>query len=248
MKAQTRIDRAWLQRQLAPLQSAWARHAQRIDALSLRERAILFLSIVAVLAAAFDTWVLGPQASRQKQRLDQRRQQDTELAQLRSGFVNASSGAADTTTPWRVQIEGAHAERTRLDTALRDTAAVSSAEGLSAVLQRLLAQQAGLSLERLRLLDDTPVMATAASAPASGATASAPSSAGAPSSSQLLPGMSWQGVELVVRGSYPVAQRYLQQLERELPGLRWGDLQLAAGSGPESSRLQVQLFLLRVQP
>lgn len=245
MKAQTQIDRAWLQRQLGPLQAAWARQAQRIDALSLRERAILFLSIVAVLAAAFDTWVLSPQATRQQQRLDQRRQQDTELSQLRTGFVASSSGASDTTAPWRVQIEAARTERARLDAALRDTAAVSSAEGLSAVLQRLLAQQPGLTLERLRLLDDTPVMATAASAPASAATAS---TAGAPSAANLLPGMSWQGVELVVRGSYPAAQRYLQLLERELPGLRWGELQVVADAGPESPRLQVQLFLLKVQP
>ncbi|KAK6022384.1 hypothetical protein OSTOST_11921 [Ostertagia ostertagi] len=49
-------------------------------------------------------------------------------------------------------------------------------------------------------------------------------------------------------GSYADTQRYLQALERELPGLRWGDLRLVGGDGSEPPRLQVQLFLLKVQP
>ncbi|MFG6468980.1 hypothetical protein [Roseateles sp. BYS87W] len=239
MKAQTRIDRALLTRQLAPLQAAWARQAQRIDALSLRERGILFLCLVAVLAAAFDSWVLSPMAARQQARIDQRRQQDTEIAQLRAQFVAASQNTGDATLPWRQQLEAARAERSRLDDGLRDTAAVSSAEGLSAVLQRLLSQQPGLVLERLRLLEDAPVSAPPASGPAA-----QPGQNGMP----LLPGMSWQGVELQVQGPYPAAQRYVQLLERELPGLRWGELTLTAGAGQEAPRMQVQVFLLKVAP
>jgi len=70
MKAQTPIDIALLRRRLAPWQARWERQAKRIDALSLRERAILFLSIAAVLAAIFDTAVLSPLSARAKQRRD----------------------------------------------------------------------------------------------------------------------------------------------------------------------------------
>ncbi|HEY9109747.1 MAG TPA: hypothetical protein VIN58_23985 [Roseateles sp.] len=234
MKAQTRIDAAQLRRQFAPLLKAWDRYARRIDALSLRERAILFLCVVAVVAALFDRLVLTPQSERARLRGEQQARQAAELAQLREQFVAASRNAGAPDGALRSQLEGARAERNALDAALREAGSVSGGEGLSIVLQRLLAQQPGLTLEKVQLLDDKPVsLPDAASAPRPAVPA--------------LAGMSWQGVELRVAGSYRDMQRYLQLLERELPGLRWGDLQLKAGGG-EPPRLQAQLFVLKVQP
>ncbi len=227
MKAQTPIDRALLRRRLAPLRAFWERQARRIDALSLRERGILFLSIVAVLAALFDTLVLSPQAERSRQRSELAAKQATELAQLREQLVAASQGGNGPAGQLRRQLDTARAERARLDDALRRAGSASAGEGLSAVLQRLLARQPGLVLERLRLLDD---------APAAGL--------------QMPPlsGLGWQGVELQVQGNWHELQRYLQALERELPGLRWGEMRLSASGGNEAPRLQAEVFLLKVQP
>jgi MSHA biogenesis protein MshJ len=237
MKAQTTIDLALLRRRLAPLLQAWERQAKRIDALSLRERAILFLCVVAVVAALFETFVMSPLAAQAKLRREAQAKQVAELTQLRAEFTAASQNSDDApTAQLRRQLDAARAERERLDSALSETSASTSGEGLSAVLQRLLAQQPGLVLERLALLDDAPA------GPAAGA-ASAPRAMPA-----LMPGMSWQGVELQVQGSYRDAQRYLQALERELPGLRWGERRLSAAAGGQASRLSAQVFLLRVQP
>ncbi|MDG0833628.1 hypothetical protein [Roseateles saccharophilus] len=239
MKAGTRIDMALLSRRLAPLQARWERQAKRIDGLSLRERVILFLSIVAVLAAIFDTLVLSPLSLRAKLRSDSQAQQAAELKQLREQFVAASrSVGADPADGLRQRLDAAQAERQRLDAELRRGGSLSSAEALSAVLQRLLAQQPGLVLERLRLLDDSPVTA---------ATAAAPASAARPAPSAL-PGISWQGVELQVQGGYRDLQHYLQALEQELPGLRWGEMHLSASGANDAPRLVAQLFLLKVQP
>lgn len=236
MKPQTSIDLAPLRRRLAPLLAAWERQARRIDALSLRERAIIFLSIVAVLAALFDTFVLSPQAARAKTRSEEEARQAAEITQLREQFLAASrDGGAGPTAQLRGQLDAAQAERQSLDAALRQASAANASEGLSVVLQRLLAQQPGLVLEKLALLDDTPVNTpTAASAPQA--------------MPALMPGMSWQGVELHVQGSYHDTQRYLQALERELPGLRWGELRLTASPAGEAPRLSAQVFLLKVQP
>ena len=157
MKAQTTIDMALLRRRLAPLRAAWERQAKRIDALSLRERAILFLSIASVLAALFDTLVLSPQAARAKQRSDAQAQQAAEIAQLREQFVAASRSGNEPAGQLRRQLEAAEAERARLDDALRQASAITVGEGLPAVLQRLLARHPGLVLERLALLPDMPV-------------------------------------------------------------------------------------------
>lgn len=220
MKPQTAID-------FAPLRSAWQRQARRIDALSLRERAILFISIAAVLGLLFDTVVLSPLSARQKLRADAQARQAAEVTQLREQYVAASRNHLDDASgPLRGRLDAARAERQRLDAALREAGSAGAGEGLSAVLQRLLAQQPGLVLDRLTLLDAVPP-------------------AGAPQALPVLPGISWQGVELLVQGGYHDVRRYLQALERELPGLRWGDLHLDAANGPP--RVRVQLFMLKVQ-
>ena len=240
MKAQTTIDLALLRRRLAPWQARWERQAKRIDALSLRERAILFISIAAVLAAVFDTLVLSPLSARARLRSEQQAQQAAEMAQLRQQFVADSRNGNDPTVQLRGQLDAAQAERQRLEGELRGASAVNSGEGLSAVLQRLLAQQPGLVLEKLALLDDTPVSL------APGLPASAP--VAVRTTPPTMPGMSWQGVELQVQGSYRDTLRYLQALERELPGLRWGEMRLSANGPNDVPRLVARVFLLKVQP
>lgn len=252
MKAGTPIDMALLRRRLAPLKAVWERQARRIDALSLRERAILFLSIVAVLAAVFDAVVLTPLSARTAQRGAAQAQQSSELSQLREQFVAASrTVGADPAVELRQRLEAAQAERTQLNAALREAGSINSGEGLSAVLQRLLAQQPGLVLERLELLDDTPVTLPTLS-PLYALAGVAPTPAPAPSAQRptlpTMPGMSWQGVELQVQGGYRELQHYLQALEHELPGLRWGEMRLAASAPGDAPRLVAQLFLLKVQP
>lgn len=237
MKAQTPMDMPQWRRRFAPLLAVWERQAKRIDALSLRERAILFLSIVAVLALVFDSLVLSPLSARARVRGEAEAQQAAEIAQLREQFTAASRSSEEgPTAALRGQLDAAQSERQRLDGALRQASNDSAVEGLAAVLQRLLAQQPGLVLEKLVLLDDTPVARPGGAASAT------------PSTPALLPGLSWQGVELRVQGSYGDAQHYLQALERELPGLRWGALQLSASAQGEPPRVTAQLFLLRGQP
>jgi MSHA biogenesis protein MshJ len=253
MKARTPLTLAGLRRQLAPWQARWERQARRIDALSLRERVILFLCIAAVLAALFDTLVLTPLSARGKQRADLQASQRSELIQLREQFVAAGqAGSGGPGQQLRGQIDIAQSERNRLDLALRAATSAGSAgagpasDGLPAVLQRLLAQHPGLSLDRVALLDDVPVAAPKL-AQVSMAPKAAPGPAGAASAPAAL-ALRWQGVELQVQGPYRDAQRYLQSLEQSLPGLRWGEMRLTSAGVGEAPRLQVQLFLLRVQP
>lgn len=253
MKAQTPIDLALLRRRLAPLLQRWERQAKRIDALSLRERAILFLSIVAVLVLLFDNYVLSPQSARAKLRSDAQAQQATEIRKLREEFIAASgSSAASPAAQLQAQLEAARNERHRLDSVLRQASAVNPAEGLSALLQRVLAQQPGLVLERLTLLEDTPVTLPSASVSvvAMVTGASAPAAPVAPQRPVLpaMPGMAWQGVELQLQGSYRDTQRYLQALEHELPALRWGEMRLGSNGPNEAPRLLAQIYLLKVQP
>jgi MSHA biogenesis protein MshJ len=228
MKASTPIKLNW-----APLRAAWQRQAKRVDALSLRERAILFLSLAAVLAALLDSLVLSPLGARAKLRSEAARVQAGEVDALRQGFVVASQGGSDAAGErLRAELIEAQRERSRLDSALgqRQSGDLGSAgpPALAAVLQRLLAQAPGLQLSRLTLLDAAP--------PRAGDIA--------------LPGMRWHGVDLQIQGEYAQQLRYLRELEQQLPGLQWGELRLSAPSdgGPQTPRMQAQVFVLQVQP
>ncbi|MCE4555873.1 hypothetical protein [Pelomonas cellulosilytica] len=243
MSTPTSIHTAPLRRQLAPLKARWQRQARRIDALSLRERAIMFLGIVAVLAALFDTLVLTPLSARARQRGEAAQQQAAEVAQLREQFVADSRNHGDPGDALRRRLDTARATRERLDAELRAAGSADEGDGLPTVLQRLLARQPGLVLERLRLLADTPVASTSGAMPG-------PASAMAASvrTTTDMPALAWQGVELQVQGRYGDLQHYVQALERQLPGLRWGEMRLTAGSGDEPPRLTAQVHLLKVQP
>ncbi len=154
---------------------------------------------------------------------------------MREQFVQASRAtAADPAHPLRMRFDAAQQERQQLDAALRQGGTLRSAEDLAPVLQRLLDRQPGLVLERFRLLGEPPAGQSAASAPS-----------GLPAT---LPGMRWQAMELQVQGRYADLQRYLQALETELPGLRWGEIRITTGAPDEAPRLLAQVFLLKVQP
>ncbi len=240
MKAQTPVDLALLRRRLSPLLRGWERQAKRIDTLSLRERAFLFLCVVAVLVLLFDNLVLSPQAARAKLRSDAQTQQATEISKLREQFISTSGSSAGTpVAQLQRQLEAERNERHRLEDELRRVSAIGPAEGLSALLQRVLSQQPGLVLERLTLLEDTPVSLPSAAASTATAGPALPAS---------MPGMHWQGVQLQLQGSYRDTQRYLQALERELPTLRWGEMRLISGGPNEPPRLLAQIYLLKVQP
>jgi MSHA biogenesis protein MshJ len=238
MKASTPLTLAGLKRQWQPWAAGWERRAKRIDALSLRERVILFLGIAAVLAAVLDALVLSPMGARAKQRAAEAAAQTQELKAMREQFIAASRGGerSDALTQMQAQLVAARQERERLDRELASTQAAQAAQvgasaeaGLPTLLQALLAQQPGLTLSRLRLLESR--------GPA------------APSTVSLsLPGMGWQGVELQVQGAFAQQQRFVQALERQLPGLQWGELRLSSPTEREAPQLSAQVFVLKVRP
>jgi MSHA biogenesis protein MshJ len=56
-------------------------------------------------------------------------------------------------------------------------------------------------------------------------------------------------VELRVQGDYLDLMKYMNELQATLPGLRWGELRLAAqGEGAAKAVLQLQLVLASPPP
>ncbi len=191
--------------------------AARVDALNLRERVFLFLSVIVVLVAVADSvWVSPARMAH----LQVRQQFETNAAELQRLRDESRLHALK---PNPVQQARAEMERVqaRISTTNNSIAAVGGvfkgSTSLQEVLVHFLRRYPALTLVR------TGNLATdAAVAPRSGAIAR-------------------QGLELTVAGPYPDLVRFVQSLETAMPDLRWGPLKLKAEQQPPELTLQVFL-------
>jgi MSHA biogenesis protein MshJ len=228
----------------------WLLQSARIDALSLRERVFLFLSVLACCLALADVVWLSPAQLAHKQLSLRFDKQNAELLRAREELKTLVKPAS-TSQAARDEIAALQA---RLDAANRDIGAATpgpQSTPLAQVLAQLLRRHEGLTLLRTAALAPgaepaaprakvavTPAaLVTAAVAPAAAASA-APADSGV--------GLTRQGVEVTVAGPYTELTRYLLTLEQALPQIRWGSMSLRSDKQPPE--LTLQLFLVEVQP
>lgn len=214
-------------------QSWWAKQSVRIDALSLRERVFLFISVIAACLALADVaWLSPAQVAHQQltQRFDK---QSAELQRARAE-LKVVAQPVDTRKAARDEIAAVKIDLDRVNQTIKDILpSTAQATPLAQVLVHLLRRHEGLTLLRTATLP--PEAAVAGIAPAVGSGAAA-----------LPVGFTRQGVELTVSGSYPELTRYVQTLEKALPHVRWGTMKLKSEKMPPE--LTLQLFLVGVQP
>jgi MSHA biogenesis protein MshJ len=199
---------------------AWA---QRIDAASLRERALMFVSAAVALVAAADALVISPALAERKALGAQLREQTQQVDALRARQTASARGVDDGTPESRQRraIAAAKHELAQLEPRIRSQlAARDEIARLPVVLDRLLARHEHLTLVRLSSV--APGAATAGVDPP-------------PSTPDGSPrGVQWRSVELGVAGRYADLVRYLDELEAAMPGLRWGVLRIATPKGAAS--------------
>lgn len=198
----------------------WKMIEARIDALSLRERVFLFISVLVVLILIAETAWLGPAQARHGQMSKRLAAQDMELQRLRDE-LNSSGGAGR--GPGQIMREELAQVQVQLAAVNKDIAQmpISSLDEtpLSKVLAHFLRRHEGLVLVRTATLAVDPRQGQA------GAQAD----------------LKRQGLELTVAGSYSELMRYVQTLERALPALRWGTMKLNSEQRPPELNLQVWL-------
>lgn len=212
----------------------WQKQAVRIDALSLRERIFLFLSIMVCCLAAADTFWLSPAQLAYHEATQRFTAQSAELTRMR-GELSAMAQPVDANKAVRDDIAAANL---RLDAINADIRAVAPlAEGGPAMEQALvqfLRRQEGLTLVSTGTAKTEPLVMVKGSA-------TTPTAPAAPEA-----GVSRRGLELTVSGSYAELVRYVRTLEGALPTLRWGALQISAAK--QTPELKVQVYVLGVQP
>lgn len=196
---------------------------QRIDALSLRERIFLFLSVfVCVLAAADFVW-FTPAQTAHKALLQRFAAQSSELDRLRSELA-VSAVPNDPAKEARAELQELNARLAERNTELAGLAPKDQkGPALEQVLQRMLSRQEGLTLLSLDTLS--------------------PEAPGSPSAAST--GLRKHGLVLRVAGPYTGLVQYVQALETALPGLRWGPMELKTDK--RVTELSLQVYAVGVQ-
>lgn len=201
----------------------WTLVAARVDAMSLRERVFLFLTLIVLLMLLANVLWVSP-VHDQYQLLTKRiASQDTELQRLRAEL---GSGAT-TRGPAQELREALEHTRERLAAVDQEITQIPLTGAhempLPKVLVHFLRRHEGLTLVRTATLN--PDSLTAPSSPA---------------------GFTRLGLELTVAGPYHELNRYVQTLERALPALRWGTMKMNSERQP--AELTLQVWLLRSAP
>ena len=210
----------------------WDVQSARINALSLRERVFLFLSVIAICMALVDGVWLSPAQVAHKQLTQRFDKQSAELQRVRNELQSVAR-PVDANKALRDEIA---AVKIRLDTVNQTIKNISSvatqATPMAQVLVHLLRRHEGLTLLRTSVVAPEAAMGKAAQAVGAVGTGSA-----------VLPvGLTRQGVELTVSGPYPELMRYVQTLENALPHVRRGSMKLKSEKPPPE--LTLQLFLV----
>jgi len=209
------------------MKQQWIRLLERIDALSLRERVFLFVSVIACALALSDVLWFSPAQTQYKQLTQRFASQSAELDRLRIE-LKAIARPEDPSVAVRAEIAAADSRLNALNADIKTLVPlVQNGPELEQVMVQLLRRHDGLTLMGLTTLK------TDATTPASGTAA-------------LPAGMSKRGLELRVSGSYAELVRYVKTLEAAMPALRWGALNLKSEQQPPELTLQV--YVLEVQP
>lgn len=198
----------------------WKKISTRIDALTLRERAIMFGATAAVIIFLVFSMFLNPSYAQQRLMLD-------EMARQQDKIAGVEADIAQTIVAHTVDPDAA--ERARLATMHSQVQALSESlttmqqgmvppERMTVLLEQILRAHRGLRLKSMRTL----VESTAAPA--------APAGTAGPEAL-----LKRHGVELVVQGSYVDMVAYMSALEAMQGQLFWGSATMKVDAYPNAT-------------
>ena len=227
------------------MKQRWQVLAARIDALSQRERVMVFVAVLALLALAAQFIVLGPLQRKQDALRTQLAQQKTAIASTNAEIVRTLEQARlDPDAPLRARLQAVRGETERLSSDLRAMQrGLVPPERIAPLLESILRANGRLKLVAVRTLPVDPLSSIVdAGEKAKGMTAG--TLAGAAPRAVKGPELLYRhGVELTARGSYLDMVDYMAALEALPTQLFWGRAQLDVEEYP-TVRLTLTLYTL----
>ncbi|MGO4474635.1 hypothetical protein AB4Z32_00085 [Massilia sp. 2TAF26] len=224
------------------MKQRWSRLAARIDALSQRERLLVFAAVMAVLAFLGQAALLAPLQRKQDLLKNQISLQRASLAETESAIGRKVAEAeADPDQALRTRLAATRADTARMSEQMRAMQnGLVPPERIAPLLESILRANGRLKLVSMQTL---PV----GSLNELGADPADKAAAGAPIAAKQPDLLFRHGVELTVRGSYLDMVDYMTALEALPTQLFWGKAQLQVEQYP-TVRLTLTLYTLSLDP
>lgn len=214
----------------------WQRLAERIDAMSLRERALIFLAAALVLVTLVNTLLIEPLLTRQQamsQQIVQTQAKTSALQAQIQALVTARS--ADPDAPLRARMAQLQTDSAEAGQALQDIqSGLVAPRQMPTLLEDILRRNHGLRLVALKTLPMENLAATLDTA--NGVDGQAPTQqdpAQSGTASELA--VFKHGVEITVEGGYPDLLRYLTAMESSPWRMFWGKAELSTDTYPKAT-------------
>lgn len=197
------------------------RYAVRIDAMSLRERVILFVVVIVCLLALADTFWLTPAQNKLSLVTQRYTSQQSELNRLRAEMQTLGN-PLDASKGVKAEIDSLDQQIAKVNEEIKAIAPMADkGPKLEQALLQFLRRYPGLTLVSTGTLKEDDASANQAL------------------KAMNLTGLTRRGMSLTVSGSYADLERYLSKLEYSLPSIRWGSLQIKSDQQPVEMTLQV---------
>jgi MSHA biogenesis protein MshJ len=217
------------------MKQRWERIAEKIDALSLRERGLVFFSLALVVLALLYSALIRPVIEQQRivaRSLSQQESQIRVSNQQLGTMITARRDDPDTVNRRRLDELKRRIAEAQRQLALRQSTLIA-ADRMAGLLEDLVARNRNLELVDLKSLPPTRVGAGPAAAKQA---EPAPERAGEGAIFR-------HGVEITVQGGYFDLLDYVRQLERLPTQLLWGKVDLSVGQYPKVT-MKLTLYTL----
>lgn len=231
------------------MKKTWEKIALKIDALTLRERVIIFAVAVSLMAVLINAALLDPQYAKQAKLSQQMKQQQAQISDLQNQIQQrVKSQEID---PDRANLERLRALRQQAgemnDTLTNLQHGLVAPEKMAALLEGVLKRNNKLLLVSLKTLPvaslgETLAPAAKEKAPLNSADGNTDSKAD-DGQSDVVQAVFKHAVELKVQGSYLDMLDYMRSLEKMPWQIFWGNAQLTVDDYPTAT-LTLTLFTL----
>jgi MSHA biogenesis protein MshJ len=221
----------------------WELARNRIDGMTLRERALIFAAAGFLTISLVNSLLLDPLLQKQKILSSQVVQQQEKIKELQAAMESLLQARRDDkNSPLRMNIAQLQQQLQEMDGYLLDRSSrLVEPDRMSDLLNHVLSRNGGLQLVELKTL---PVgLLIESQLDAMGAQPKGASAIDAQNRPASEKHIFKHGVQISVRGSYPDLLRYVTALEKMTAQMYWGEVSLKVEQYP-SSVLTLTLYTL----
>jgi MSHA biogenesis protein MshJ len=213
------------------MKEQWRKLAARIDALSLRERTMVFVSAVVVVVFMMNALFIDSLTTRNKALSARMAQQQAELQALQGRVQALMQKRTDPNAANLARRDGVKRQIAAIDATLQDMQkSLVPAQNMKTVLQEVLARNSRLQLIALHTLPATPLVEAHGTAGKIAAAASNLGSQDKPAAGAS--SVFKHGIRITLQGSYTDLHDYLTRLEKLPWRMYWSRASLNADDYP----------------